>query len=195
MVEIEPAYDKIFTNVPLEEDILYAIGYNWFAQLVALTQKMSYIKEDFTPIQILETLEKVGYFPHITIEELFDKINITSNTTIKNINENVSAEIQKPTSAGDIVESYPQTSIKLKTSLFKLKEDVKIDYMVTQNIIPLDKQNYNKDYVSFDENNNMSLLTRWNYHGEESVIDTGHLFVITPQIGGLADIRAVTIND
>lgn len=195
MVEIEPAYDKIFTNVPLEEDILYAIGYNWFAQLVALTQKMAYVKKDFTPMQILEALEKVGYFPHIVIEEPFTKTDVIFNTEVKKINEDIIISTQKPASAGNIIETYPKTSIKLQTSLSNWKEEVEAYYVVRQNIISLNDQDYNHNRISFDENNNMTLSTQWRYQGKESTIDSGHLFIITTQTSDLADVQAVIIHD
>ena len=49
---------------------MYAIGYNWFADLVKLTQAMAFINRDLTPEEILEVLGRVEYFPHIFIEEL-----------------------------------------------------------------------------------------------------------------------------
>lgn len=42
---------------------LYATGYNWFADLVALTQRMSGVKDDLTIDEILYWLGRVKYTP------------------------------------------------------------------------------------------------------------------------------------
>ena len=71
---------------------MYAIGYNWFAALVALTQQMSYINRDLTPEEILEVLGRVEYYPHIFIEQNIHKFSTEINMFLRALTEDVKVE-------------------------------------------------------------------------------------------------------
>lgn len=58
-----PAENMRFTNEPIDPDVMYKIGYNWFAQLVALAQRMAGTSKYMTPAEIVENLSYVIFIP------------------------------------------------------------------------------------------------------------------------------------
>ena len=52
-----------FSSTQLDHDVLYAIGYNWFAQVVGHIQTLAGTKKDMTPAMILYWLGRVKYIP------------------------------------------------------------------------------------------------------------------------------------
>lgn len=180
---------------------MYAIGYNWFAELVKLTQTMSFINRDLTPEEILAVLSRVEYFPHIFIEEcitpqLLEQILMA----IKPINEELSIETQKPT-PGSVIE--PFTKIKITPNLITIgttiSEEVSISPIWTQNDVQVKEDlltwNYNPRYVTLNSDGSMILQTQWVYESKEDTIDKGYLTIVKAITEDLNSIEEVSIND
>ena len=52
-----------FSSTQTDEDVLHAIGYNWFAQAVGHIQTMAGTKQSMTPAKMLYWLGRVKYIP------------------------------------------------------------------------------------------------------------------------------------
>ena len=52
-----------FSSTQLDHDVLHAIGYNWFAQMVGHIQTMAGTKQSMTPAKMLYWLGRVKYIP------------------------------------------------------------------------------------------------------------------------------------
>ena len=60
-----------FSSTQLEHDVLHAIGYNWFAQVVGHIQTMAGTKQNMTPAKMLYWLGRVKYIPQGRAESSF----------------------------------------------------------------------------------------------------------------------------
>ena len=65
------AESTAFSSVQAKNDVLYAVGQNWFAQLVGHVQTMAGTKKDMTPATILYWLGRVAYIPQGNAESSF----------------------------------------------------------------------------------------------------------------------------
>lgn len=82
--EVISAEETAFGATQIEPDINYKIGYNWFAGLVALAQKMAGTAQNLTPAQILEELNRVVFIPQGRASSEILNSNFTFSTEIKN---------------------------------------------------------------------------------------------------------------
>lgn len=57
------AESTAFSSVQAKNDVLYAVGQNWFAKVVGHIQTMAGTKKDMTPASILYWLGRVKYIP------------------------------------------------------------------------------------------------------------------------------------
>ena len=57
------AESEAFSSTQIDPDVLYAIGYNWFSQVVGHIQTMAGVKQDMTPAEILYWLGRIKYLP------------------------------------------------------------------------------------------------------------------------------------
>lgn len=199
-LKLEEAYGKLFSRFKLEEDQMYAIGYNWFADLVKLTQTMAFVNRDLTPEEILEVLGRVEYFPHIFIEELIGPQELKYlEKVIKEIQEELIVETQKPQS-DFIVE--PFTKIKLNTQSISIgttiNEEVSFSPVWVQNDVQVKEDlltwNYNPRYVILNSDGAMMLQTQWSYKSVEESIDEGRMTMVKVVTNDLTDIEEVTVN-
>lgn len=60
-----------FSSEQLDHDVLHAIGYNWFAQVVGHIQTMAGTKQSMTPAKMLYWLGRVKYIPQSNAESSF----------------------------------------------------------------------------------------------------------------------------
>lgn len=201
-LKLEEAYGKLFSRFKLEEDQMYAIGYNWFADLVKLTQTMAFVNRDLTPEEILAVLSRVEYFPHIFIEELIGPQELKKylEKVIKEIQEELIIETQKPQS-DFIVE--PFTKIKLNTQSISIgttiNEEVSFSPVWVQNDVQVKEDlltwNYNPRYVTLDSNGSMILQTQWSYESIEKPIDQGRMTVVKAVTSDLASVEEVVTTN
>lgn len=177
---------------------MYAIGYNWFAALVALTQQMSYINRDLTPEEILEVLGRVEYYPHIFIEQNIHKFSTEINMFLRALTEDVKVETQKPITDGYIVEEIPRFSTRINMKFGGLKEEVYTAPIVVQNVIitheDINQWNYNPRYVTLNTDKQLVLRTNWNYESAEEPINEGHITVVKAVTNDLASVEEVAVN-
>ena len=177
---------------------MYAIGYNWFAALVALTQQMSYINRDLTPEEILEVLGRVEYYPHIFIEQDIHKFSTEINMLLRTLIEDVKVETQKPITDGYIVEAVPRFSTRMNMKLGGLKEEVYTAPIVVQNVIitheDITAWNYNPRHVTLNTDKQLVLQTQWNYNSIEESIDQGRMTVVKAITNDLASVEEVTVS-
>lgn len=196
-VELEEAYGKRFSRFPLEEDKMYAIGYNWFAAIVALSQQMSYINRDLTPEEILEVLGRVEYYPHIFTEQEMGRFSTGLNMLLKELAEEAKVETQKPITDGYITEPVRKFSTGLNMKLKGMKEEISFAPIVTQNVIVTHEDimqwEYNNRYVEIDEDTNLVLKTEWPYESTEETIDRGTLIVLKTTTSDLGSINSVEV--
>jgi hypothetical protein len=196
-VELEEAYGKLFSRVPLEEDKMYAIGYNWFAAVVALAQQMSYINRDLTPEDILAVLGRVEYYPHIFTEQDIEKISLNLNMLLKELAEDVKVETQKPITDGYITEPVHKFPTNFNIQLRGLKEEISFAPIVTQNVIVTHEDimswEYNPRYVEIDEDTNLVLKTNWEYDSVENEVERGTLITIHPFTSDLSTVNEVEV--
>lgn len=197
-LKLEEAYGKYFSRFKLEEDQMYAIGYNWFADLVKLTQTMAFVNRDLTPEEILEVLGRVEYFPHIFIEELIGPQYIESIREIKQLLDEVVVETQKPKS-DFIVQPFTPISINSNISIgTSITEEVSFSPVWVQNDIQIKEDlltwNYNPRYVTLNSNGAMILQTQWNYESVEESIDQGHMTIVKAVTSDLTSVEEVTVS-
>lgn len=69
-----------FSSEQLDHDVLHAIGYNWFAQVVGHVQTMAGTKQSMTPAKILYWLGRVKYIPQGNAESSFS-LNLDSGAS------------------------------------------------------------------------------------------------------------------
>lgn len=176
---------------------MYAIGYNWFAALVALTQQMSYINRDLTPEEILEVLGRVEYYPHIFIEQNIHKFSTEINMLLRALTEDVKVETQKPITDGYIVEAVPRFSTRMTMKFGGLKEEVYTAPIVVQNVIitheDINQWNYNPRYVTLNADNQLVLQTNWNYESQEEDTDRGRMTVVKAVTNDLMRVEEVAV--
>ena len=65
------AESMAFSSAQIDPDELYAIGYNWFAQVVGHIQTMAGTKQNMTPAKMLYWLGRVKYIPQSNAESSF----------------------------------------------------------------------------------------------------------------------------
>ena len=65
------AESTAFSSVQAKNDILYAVGQNWFAQVVGYVQEMAGTRKSMTPADILYWLGRVAYIPQGNAESSF----------------------------------------------------------------------------------------------------------------------------
>jgi hypothetical protein len=198
-LKLPEAYGKYFSRFPLEEDEMYAIGYNWFADVVRLAQQMSYINRDLTPEDIIEVLGRVEYYPHIFIEQDMKKLSTAIDMVLRELQEEVKVETQKPITDGFIVESCPRFSTRMNMTFGKIRDEVQINPVVVQNVIiawqDLDQWNYNDRYVTLNDNNDMVLRTHWDYKSKEQSIERGRMTVVKAITNDLSSVEEVVATN
>ena len=176
---------------------MYAIGYNWFAALVALTQQMSYINRDLTPEEILEVLGRVEYYPHIFIEQNIHKFSTEINMFLRALTEDVKVETQKPITDGYIIEAIPRCSTRMNMKFGGLKEEVYTAPIVVQNVIitheDINQWNYNPRYITLNTDKQLVLRTNWNYESAEESIDEGRMTRVTTITDDLSSVENMEV--
>lgn len=60
-----------FSSTQIDPDVLHAIGYNWFAQIVGHIQTMAGTKQSMTPAKMLYWLGRVKFIPQGRAESSF----------------------------------------------------------------------------------------------------------------------------
>ena len=69
-----------FGNTPIVPDVMYAVGYNWFAEVVSHVQQMAGKTADMTPAEIAYWLGRVKYIPQgNTLSECAVRVDATAS--------------------------------------------------------------------------------------------------------------------
>lgn len=197
-LKIEEAYGKLFSRFKLEEDQMYSIGYNWFADLVKLTQTMAFVNRDLTPEEILEVLGRVEYFPHIFMEEEITPQTIENLREIKQLISELLVEIQRP-EPGYIEQQFTPILINSNFSIgTSISDEVTTFHVWVQNDVQVKEDlitwSYNPRYVALNANGAMALQTQWVYESKEDTIDEGYLTIVKAITKDLNSIEEVSIN-
>ena len=196
-LKLEEAYGKLFSRFKLEEDQMYAIGYNWFADLVKLTQTMAFVNRDLTPEEILKVLSRVEYFPHIFIEELIGPQYMESIREIKQLLDETVIETQRPQS-DFIVQPFTPISINSNISIgTTITEEVSFSPIWVQNDVQVKEDlltwNYNPRYVTLNSEGAMVLQTQWNYESQKIEINNGDLTFVSSLTDDLSSVEGVEL--
>ena len=197
-LKIEEAYGKLFSRFKLEEDQMYSIGYNWFADLVKLTQTMAFVNRDLTPEEILEVLGRVEYFPHIFMEEEITPQAIENLKEIKQLVSELLVETQRP-EPGYIEQQFTPILINSNFSIgTSISDEVATSHVWVQNDVQVKEDlitwSYNPRYVALNADGAMALQTQWVYESKEDTIDEGYLTIVKAITEDLNSIEEVSIN-
>lgn len=71
-----------FSPTQIDPDVLHAIGYNWFAQVVGHIQTMAGTRQNMTPAKMLYWLGRVKFIPQGYLESTIS-LNMGSDTSVR----------------------------------------------------------------------------------------------------------------
>lgn len=118
---------------------------------------------------------------------------------LKELQEDVKVETQKPITDGFIVESCPKFSTRMNMSFGKIRDEIQINPVVVQNVIiawqDLDQWNYNDRYITLNDNNDMVLRTHWDYKSKEENIDEGRMTKVGIIIDDLSHVDTIEFKE
>lgn len=162
----------------MAKNIEYKILGKTMDEIADCTRILAGVNEELSPEEIIYWLKRVALTTDakINIEEVVSiLLNIDPKISISNMNDEVTVELL------DMQDNAYEDSIGLITINPQITVFGFIDEVVLNNNSGdkmLNYEEYNTRYISSSLNSAASIVTEWNYTGEEESIDSGRMTIV-----------------